>query len=457
MFYGVAQTSDMGFIFAGSARSDTTVDNDKLWLLKTDSLGDASWDRRFRPLGCEAARAHSVIQTSDGGYAIAGYVFIDSGPATTRTFVLRTDDQGDSLWAKCYGGRTSIARDIEPTRDGGYVVAGEDYTVSNGSWRRDVYVVRLDSLGDSLWSLKLGDSALSDRALAVKETPDGGFVVAANRDENGECSAWMIRLDSAGHVRWAPTIFARSTLSGVSIGLDGDLTFSGTTVQGGAGSSDYLLLRTDSAGRRRWHRTYGGPETDASMAMAPCNDGGYVITGQSWSFGHGTCDAWTVRTDSQGIVMWSQAYGGSSLDDGRSVAQTSDGGIIIAGITTDTGYSNDGYAVRTDENGSSSLVEGRGRPSQQPCEKPMIEALLPGRLRFWLPADGKASVSIVDASGRVRAKRDSRQFRKGWHELGISSDLPSGSYFAVLTAGGRTVSCKTFVVTQAWSAERRAQ
>jgi hypothetical protein len=457
MFYGVAQTSDTGFIFAGSARGDTTVDNDKLWLLKTDSLGNVSWDRRLRPLGCEAARAHSVIQTSDGGYAIAGFVWIDSGPDVTRTYVLRTNGQGDSLWAKCYGRYLGAANDVEETRDGGYIVAGEQYAWCNGDLRPDVYVIRLDSLGDSLWSLTLGDSAQNDRALSVKETPDGGFVVAGDRDASGNCDAWMIRLDSAGHVRWAPAVYALSNLCDVSIGQHGDLTFAGSTIQGSAGGSDYLLLATDSAGRSRWHRTYGGPDDDVATAMARCDDGGYVITGQSWSFGHGACDAWTVRTDSEGAVLWSQAYGGTDWDDGRAIAQTTDGGIIIAGITTDSHDSNDGYAVKADESGSSSLVSSRGRASQQLCEKPRIEGLLPGRLRFWLPADGKASVSIVDASGRVNAVRNFRQVCKGWHELGISSDLPSGSYFAVLTAGGKTVSCKLLVVTQAKGAERRAQ
>jgi len=439
----VQQTSDDGYIVAGSNKRDTT--QDRLWLLRLDTMGNLLWERRYCPTGCDFTRAYSVVQTRDEGFVAAGSIGApDTNPYHNDfTYVIRFDSLGDSLWAKRFG-RWSHAHDIEQTRDGGYVVAGRTSLYSGGVEWPFLYVIRLDSLGDSLWSRTLGDSGYCAEATAVKETPDGGFIVAGDTDIGGDCRAWLVRLDSAGNLKWTRTISTGVHLVEVTVNSDGGFTAAGSTSLYGAGLSDYYLVRTDSLGRSLWFRTYGGANTDGCMGMARCpNDGGYVLAGQTWSFGAGCDDAWVVRTDSLGFERWMQTYGGSDWDDAWAVEQTSDEGFIVVGTTVD-----DAYVIKTDGNGSAA-IDDNGE-SQQPEESlPLIRApgLVEGQLtcQYFQLVGGRARIELFDASGRRLSRVELGCHNAGWHDLQIPVAPPAGARFLRLLTNGQSATAKFIV------------
>lgn len=116
---------------------------------------DSLWSRTYG--GDEDEVAADVIQTSDGGFLLTGYTF-SFGSDPEDLWVVKTDSNGDSIWSKTYGGEEHEAGSaIISTSDGGYAIAGHTMSNSAGLW--DLWLLKIDSLGDSIWSVRYGGSA----------------------------------------------------------------------------------------------------------------------------------------------------------------------------------------------------------------------------------------------------------------------------------------------------------
>lgn len=178
------QTLDGGFVIAGSIGDIT--------LMKTNAIGDSVWTKIHG--GIESERAYSVKQTSDGGYIIAGYV--NTSPGIIDILLIKVDQFGDSIWAQTYHyGDQSIAWSVHQTYDGGFIIGGE--TKPLGADGKDVYLLRTNSLGDSLWATSYGGSA-NDGAYSVQQTKDGGYIIGGWTLSfgSGHYDAWLIKLNS---------------------------------------------------------------------------------------------------------------------------------------------------------------------------------------------------------------------------------------------------------------------
>jgi hypothetical protein len=120
----------------------------------------------------------------------------------------------------------------------------------------------------------------------------------------------------------------------------------------GAGSYDVYLVKTDSIGDTLWTRTYGGTTMDVGQSVAQTADGGYIVAGATFSYGAGMVDVYLIKTDSVGDTAWTRTYGDSDFDGGESVAQTSDGGYIVTGYTESYGAGmEDAYLIKADSLG----------------------------------------------------------------------------------------------------------
>jgi len=346
----VVQTSDGGYALAGYTSSFGAGGYD-FWLVKTDAAGNIEWNQTYGGIGNDYALC--VIQTKDGGYAIAGYTK-SYGAGLEDFWLVKTDSAGTMQWNKTYGGLSSeAAYSVVQTSDGGYAIAG--YTMSFGAGSIDFWLVKTDEYGNMSWSKTYGGAG-PEVANSVVQTSDGGYAIAGYTSSYGAGleDFWLVKTDSAGTVQWNKTYGGTSDEVANSVVQtdDGGYAIAGYTFFYGPGAYDFLLVKTDSAGNMQWSKTYGGARADMGRSMVQTSDGGYALAGDTYSYGAGSNDFWLVKTDSAGNMQWNKTYGGEKADLAYSVVQTSDGGYALAGYTESYGAgSADFWLVKMDASG----------------------------------------------------------------------------------------------------------
>jgi uncharacterized delta-60 repeat protein len=250
-----------------------------------------------------------------------------------------------TYWAKTYGGTNyDYAFSVQQTSDGGYIVAGATKSFDVDAHKR-VWVLKLDSTGSVTWQKAYGGS--DDAASSVEQTADGGYIVAGTTHSFGAGSydAWVLKLDPRGSVMWQKTYGGSDWDAAYSIEqtADGGYIVAGETFSFGAGYGDVWVLKLNPIGGVTWQKTYGGDGTDAAYSVQQTGDNGYIVAGYTISFVAGiyVYDAWLLKLNSIGGVTWQKTYGGSDIDSAYSIEQTADGGYIVAGWTRSFGAGND--------------------------------------------------------------------------------------------------------------------
>jgi len=343
--HSIHQTTDIGYIMAGYTESFGEGKED-VYLIKTDSAGDTIWSRTFG--GDKEDFGLSVQQIKDGGYIISGATqSLETG--SYDVYLIKTDIIGDTTWTKTYGGDNyDCGYSVQQTSDGGYIIAG--WTGSYGSGLEDVYLIKTDSAGDTIWSRTFGGDRY-DYGYSVKCTSDGGYIIAGQTQSFGEggFDVYLIKTDSIGDTLWTRTYGGSNFEAGdvVQKTNDGGYIIVGNTYSFGAGDSDVYLIKTDSIGDSLWARTYGGNNYDCGYSVQQTSDGGYIVVGTTKSYGSGSEDVYLIKTDSVGNTIWSRTFGGIESDNGSDVKQTNDGGYIIVGNTYSFGQGkNDVYLIK---------------------------------------------------------------------------------------------------------------
>jgi len=340
------QTADQGYALTGYSRSFGAGDFDA-WLVKTDANGNAQWNKTYG--GTSDDRAFSLVQTVDGGYALAGYT-MSFGAGLTDAWLVKIDANGIAQWNKTYGtGYSDDAICVVQTDEGGYALAGLTY--SYGSGLCDFWLVKTDANGIAQWNKTYG-GASDDRAFSLVQTVDGGYALTGWTYSfgAGESDAWLVKTDTNGNAQWNKTYggIDFDEVWSVIQTVDGGYALAGTAESFGAGGDDFWLVKTDANGIAQWNKTYGTAYVDEAYCVVQTVDGGYALAGYTESFGgHG--DFWLVKTDTNGNAKWNKTYGGTSRDWAFSVVQTVDGGYALAGYTMSFGAGGlDFWLVKTD-------------------------------------------------------------------------------------------------------------
>lgn len=309
---------------------------------------DTMWTQTYG--GPSGDYGRSVQQTSDGGYIITGYA---DYPGAYDVFVVKTDSFGNTSWTKTYGGDfAEEGLSITETADSGYVAAGATHSFGAGQY--DLYLIKMDANGDSMWTKVYGDIYM-DYAYAIQQLANGELIMVGMwQDTIMSSSVWLIKTDQSGDSIWSKKYGGMSYDYGTDIQLsdDGGFIITGVTASYGAGGEDVYLIKTDSLGDTLWTKTYGGPMDDWGQSVQQTSDGGYIVTGTTESFGAGAGDIYLIKTDQFGDTMWTKTYGDIAADYGSSVLQNTNGEYIILGSTEHSGGGNmDFYLLKTDVDG----------------------------------------------------------------------------------------------------------
>ncbi len=314
---------------------------------------DSLWTRTYGGAGADSA--FCVQPTADGGFIAVGGT--DSyGAGWSDILLLKTDSDGDTLWSRIYGGIDSdFARCVRQTADGGYIVAGGTYSYGGGE--ADIYLIRTDSIGDTLWTFTYGDT-LDETAYSVVEADDGGFVVAGYYYGFFNTSSYflLMKVDSGGDFQWVNPIsnWGFSGAHCIDKTSDGGYIATGYTGLGYTNGGEVFLVKIDDEGRLVWEKTIGGTQTDIGNSVRQTRDGGFIAAATTHSFGAGYSDFYLIRTDPSGDTLWTKTFGGPYEELGQSVIECPDGGFIIAGTTFSySGLTGDIMLVKTDSGGDS--------------------------------------------------------------------------------------------------------
>lgn len=338
----------------------------------------------------------SLINTIDGGYAILGHTQSTNGDVSNKQnesfdyWLLKFDSQSNLQWHKTYGGTNDDrGNSIIQTTDGGYAMLGfsksNNGDVSQNNGFNDFWVSKLNSTGDIIWQKSFGFSG-SDSGISIIQTHDNGFLLSGSLDvsaSNGQGNSktikarhaggdyWVIKLDNAGNKEWSKFYGGSFTdtpndaiqtkdngyiIVGASDSNDIDIT-------NNKASYDFWIIKISETGTLIWEQSFGGDEIDEAYAITNSGDGNYVIVGDTRSSNldvsnnNGAADLWLIKITPSGNLLWQKTFGGISFDSGRSIFKTQDSGFLISGnsrstngnLTNNNGQ-NDAWILKVDNN-----------------------------------------------------------------------------------------------------------
>jgi hypothetical protein len=321
---------------------------------------DTSWTKTFG--GGNDDNGRWVQETDDGGYIITG-ITASSGAGQNDAWLIKTDASGNLSWSRTYGGSNQdYGFTVQQGAVGKYIIGGQ--TSSFGAGGTDAWLITTDSQGNIDRTNTYGTS-MYELGYSAMQTMDGGYIICSQTLARGagQIDVWLIKTDSLGDTVWTKTYggsdydwgrFAQQT-------RDSGYVILGQTQSFGAGNVDAYVIKTDAQGDTLWTKTYGGMAREYTYSMQQTTDDGYILVVTSTLFSAGGYDAWLIKTDTSGDTLWSKAYGGSEQEEGYSVRQTSDGGYIIAGYTASFGNGGfDVFVVRTNNFGDTLWTKTMG-------------------------------------------------------------------------------------------------
>ncbi len=378
----IISTSDGGYAVFGYTNSvdgdildkDTNVND--YWLLKLDAEGNLQWNRTYG--GSKDDKGQSLAQTDDGGYVLTGYAMSDDGDGSNNegfhdNWILKLDASGNIEWEQSFGfSGHDHSYDIIQTQDGGFFFIGflditsaraDGYTEKGNYLTRhgvgEFWGTKIDAKGHIQWRKYFGGTN-NDRAHAVVQADDGGFVMAGFsesddfdiRDTKGSYDFWVVKLTATGEFVWEHSFGG----SGIEISYDiakttdnayvvtGNTFSDDADISTNNGESDVWLIKIDDHGDLIWEKTYGGTRFDDARGLNTSQDGGYIIAGNSKSFdidatsNSGENDLWVIKTDANGVLIWQQTFGGADLDYGFDVLENGDKSIVVVGESASSDF-----------------------------------------------------------------------------------------------------------------------
>lgn len=354
-FSGILKSSGEGYMIGGTTASFGSGGRD-FYLLNVNIEGNEIWSKTYG--GSRDEYLRSFIKCNDDGYLMIGYTN-SFGSGGDDIYLIKTDPFGNELWAKTYGGSgKEWGNSVIETSDGGFILCGTLKPTINGNSL--VLIIKIDNGGSEIWRTTYDGLGINISSW-ISQTSDGGYIISGNTDVIGGGDIYILKIDSIGKQEWLKNYGGDNAeyAHGLIQLEDGGFMLAGVTLSFGAGGWDGYLLRTDKSGNELWSRTFGGSgekggiEEEALVSILPTLNGNYLLTGTTNSYGSGGNDLYFIKIDSSGNELWSKTYGGTANDFGFEAIQLQNGQFMISGFTRSFGSGGyDIYVVKTDENGN---------------------------------------------------------------------------------------------------------
>lgn len=427
----VAQTFDGGYVITGITAANISPGERNAYLIKTDATGDTTWTTNYGTDGF-LDEGWSVAQTSDSGYILAGLTR-SFGLGEPNVYLVKTDPYGDTLWTNTFGGLAADwGGEVKQTNDGGYIIAGSKGIY--GMSATDVYLIKTDVNGDTLWTKGIGGSDY-DHGLSVLQTSDDGYVVLGSTYDNlsTDVDIYIIKTDSVGDTLWTKRYGGAGGFYGESIiqTSDSGYILTGRFLPSSAGAWDIIVIKTDSHGDSLFTKYYGGDGRDWGNSIAPTENGGYVIAGTTDGSGSGSDDVFLIRATATGDTLWTKTFGGSENEEGQCVIATGDGGFAISGQTFSFGSGGgDAYLIKCDSNGIVSIPNGNKETFQSRDVLQIFPNPTQGKVLLYIPQffGTIKTIELFDCIGQLQLV-----FSSNTYELDLSP-LTKGFYLIEVTS-----------------------
>ncbi len=342
-----------------------------MWIVKVSLTGAILWQTSIGGSGQEIA--YDIKETTDGGFIVCGETTSGDGDVTGYHgvgdgWVVKLDNIGNIVWQKALGGSAQeLLNAIIQTSDGGYLVAGGtasadgDVIGYHPGIGPDVWVVKLSSAGDILWQHCYGGAG-DEVAFAITATSDNNYLLTGyTGSEDGDVTghhgglyvgdAWTLKISNTGTLLWQKCLGGAGYEAGYSIieAVDGKYTLASTTTSsdgdvtgyrgGTAYEGDFWIVELDNMGNVNWKKTYGGTGPDVVRSMVATPDGGFVIAGWTASEDgqitskNGGTDIWLIKIDNVGNLLWQRCMGGAGGDYAHAVLQSAADEYFVLGYT----------------------------------------------------------------------------------------------------------------------------
>jgi hypothetical protein len=344
------QTDDGGYAIVGYTSSGDANQED-VYLVRLNPQGEVLWSRTYGGEGTD--NGWDLLEAEGGGFIIVGFTN-SFGAGRMDIYLFQTDADGELLWERTFGGPDDeFGWSLAPTSDGGYVLGGQSESFGNGE--EDGYLIKVNAQGEEIWSQTYGGPQ-EDRLFSVDQSADSGFVLTGTTRSfgAGERDLYLIKTSGSGELAWMQVLGEGRDDVGHAVRQTADLGYivTGYTRSFGAANYDTWLIKTDESGNTEWEKFFGGTGDDRTIYGEQTADGGYILTGYTQSFGARNWDVFLVRADSTGEIIWYQTFGGVSEDTGYTVRQTSDRGFILTGETYSFGEGGgDMYIIKVNQEG----------------------------------------------------------------------------------------------------------
>ncbi|MBU1653192.1 hypothetical protein KKA00_13295, partial [bacterium] len=254
---------------------------------------------------------YSIEPTSDGGYIVAG-ISLSSGNEYGDAWLVKLSQTGEFEWERVYGGpQIEEARHAIQTSDGGYLITGKTCSYSTGDFS-DLWLIKTDNQGNPQWSRTFGEDNGEELGSFVQQTSEGGYIIAgrSNSFGLGDYDIYLIKTNALGYMQWQRVLGGNGDDFGYTVRqCEAGYAIAGYTNSFGSGLEDVCLIMTNTVGQQISVDTYGGPAADYGGFLTQTIDGGYIISGESHSYGSGG-STWIVKTDADGNELWTFCYGG---------------------------------------------------------------------------------------------------------------------------------------------------